>query len=195
MSGVDQWFTPPGVAEAFIHWSNVGEDDVVLEPAAGEGSLVPLRNRALCFEIDPASAFELQYWRPNALVFCENFLELPPPEEHVADVSLTNPPYSNDGEGTFIRQSLLWAPRCCALIRGGGVFGKGRFEKCWKYVRPTRIAHLIYRPRYLGPLGSETLYTPQYDYIAVDCVLRETPLELHDQLSDDLVKLSWVDWR
>jgi hypothetical protein len=148
----------------------------------------------LAFEIDPERVEELRYWRPRATVVCADFLALPPPAEPVADVCVTNPPYSADGEGTFLRQGLLWAPRCCGLIRAGALQGGGRFEKCWKYVRLTRIAQLVQRPHFEGIYGSRTKYTPQYDYIAVECVARETPLEREDE-SVDVVEISWVFWR
>jgi hypothetical protein len=194
MADLDQWFTPPGVAEAFLDWCRIGPDDVVLEPTAGEGALVPDRPGVLCFEIDPERVEELRYWRPQATVVCANFLGVPPPVEYVADVCVQNPPYSADGEGTFLRQGLLWAPRCCGLLRAGALQGAGRWEKCWRHVRVTRIANLVHRPYFEGILGSRTKYTPQYDYIAVECVARETPLERGDQ-SVDSIEVSWVFWR
>lgn len=190
-----QWFTPPGVSASFLAWSNISDDDIVLEPAAGEGALVPDRPGVLCFDIDPERVSELQYWRPHATALCSDFMAVPPPPEHVADVCIQNPPYAEDGEGTYLRQGLLWAPRCCALIRAGALQGRRRFEVCWSYVRPTRIACLIHRPHFLGPLGAKTKHHPQYDYIAVECVARETPLKYAEQMQGDKVEISWVAWK
>lgn len=194
MTILDQWLTPQGVAGAFLDWACIDDDDAVIEPAAGEGALVPDRYGVLAFEIDPERAEELRYWRPKATVIEADFLQVPPPQEYVADVCIENPPYSEDGEGTFIRQGLLWAPRCCGLLRAGAIQGNGRWEKCWRYVRPTRIASLIHRPHFHGAFGSRTKHTPQYDYIAVDCVLRETPLEKWEPHVDK-IEFSWVFWR
>jgi len=193
-ASLDQWLTPPGVGEAFLAWTGVKDDDVVLEPAAGEGALVPDRPGVLCFEVDPERADELRYWKPSATVVVADFMTTPPPAEHIADICIQNPPYSADGEGVFLRQGLLWAPRCCGLLRAGSLQGGGRFEKCWRYVRPTRIASLIYRPHFQGVYGSRTKHTPQYDYIAVECVLREEPLN-GLELSADKIEFSWVFWR
>lgn len=194
MAEFDQWLTPGGVAEAFLDWCDVKGDDVVIEPAAGEGALMPDRAGVLAFEIDPERVVEIQYWRPQATVICADFLRVPPPAEYVADVCIQNPPYSEDGEGTFIRQGLLWAPRCCGLLRAGAIQGNGRWEKCWRYVRPTRIASLVHRPHFQGIYGSETKFTPQYDFMAIECVLRAEPLERWEPHVDK-IDFSWVFWR
>jgi hypothetical protein len=194
MTVLDQWFTPDGVAEAFLGWANVSDSDIVLEPAAGEGALVPNRPGVLAFEIDPERVEELRYWRPQATVVCADFLQLPPPAEHVADVCIENPPYSEAGEGVFLYRGLLWAPRCCGLLRAGALQGSRRWDLCWRYVRPTRIASLVHRPHFQTIFGAKTQHTPQYDYMAIECVLREQPLEREVRAVDE-VEFSWVFWR
>lgn len=187
---LDQWLTPPSVAAEFWRWSRVREDDVVLEPAAGEGALIPLgRDNVLAFEIDPERAAELRYWRPEATVVCGNFLELPVPKNYVADVVLQNPPYSNAGEGTFIERALHWAPRVCALVRTSALHGGERFEVCWDKVQLTRIAYFKNRPKFLGPYGLTTKFTPAYDYVAVEAVRRVSPSE------KERPEVEWVSWR
>lgn len=194
MAELDQWFTPEGVSNAFQDWANIAPDDVVIDPAAGEGSLLPDRPGVLAFEIDPERVEELKYWKPQAIVVCADFLATPSPPEHVADVALQNPPYGQDGEGTFIYQSLLWAPRCCALIRISGLFGERRWHKCWRHVQVLRKAYLVHRPHFEGIFGSATAFTPQYDFVAVECVMREKPLE-KGEIPDDPQETSWVFWR
>jgi len=195
MPDFDQWLTPPGVAGAFMKWAKIGDTDVVLEPAAGEGALIPPNHRGVvAFEIDPERADELRYWKPLATIVCADFLQVPP-IYNFADVCIQNPPYSDDGEGTFLRRALQWAPRCCGLLRAGALQGAGRFEKCWKYVRPTRIGQLVHRPHFEGIYGSRTKHTPQYDFIVLECVLREQPLEREDETSHDVVEMSWLFWR
>lgn len=189
--GLCQWFTPPGVIEPFLEWADLG-DLPVLEPAAGEGALIPDRDGVLAFEIDPERVSELQYWRPKATVVCGNFLQAEPVP--FDGVSIQNPPYADDGEGAFIRQSLLWVPRTCALVRGAALHGKERFWSCWRYVRPTRIAVLVHRPQFLGPYGSKSKYGPQCEFVAVECVMRDVPLERPEDAQDD-VQIEWVSWR
>lgn len=193
MTDLCQWLTPDSVAQDFFAWAGVSDDDLVLEPAAGEGALVPNRPGVIAFELDPALVSELRYWRPDALVVAGDFLSAAPQQ---VDLGLLNPPYADDGEALFIRQALAWAPRVCALVRTLALHGKGRFRKCWKYVRPARISILTYRPHFLGPGGVPTKFTPEADYMAVECVLRPQPLR-DDQYNEFLtqVQLGWVDWR
>ncbi len=193
-----QWFTDPAIAEKFLQWSRVEDHHLVLEPAAGEGALVPNRPGVIAFELDPVLVEELKYWRPEATVICHDFLDVRPLLQ--VDVALLNPPYSGiapDGEGTFIHQSLKWAPRCCALVRTVSLHGKRRFEKCWRFVRPTRIAFIRERSKFLGPGGRPTDLNPYTDFCSIECVMRDEPLPLEaygkDWVSD--VEVSWVDWK
>jgi len=193
MSDLCQWLTPDPVAQEFLNWARVGENDLVLEPAAGEGALVPNRPGVVAFELDRDMARELQYWRPDALVINADFLTVEPPIR--ASVGVLNPPYADDGEGKFIRQALAWAPRVCALVRTLALHGQKRFELCWRYVKPTRIAILTHRPRFLGPRGVPTKHNPEADYMAVECMLRDSPLPKngHNLLTE--VDITWVNWR
>jgi hypothetical protein len=186
---LSQWLTPPSVAAAFWQWARVGSEDVVLEPAAGEGALIPLgRSGVLAFELDPERAAELRYWRPDATVVCGDFLALPVPGHHVADVAVSNPPYNDAGEGTFIERALHWAPRVCALVRTSALHGGERFEVCWSSVALTRIAYFKNRPKFLGPMGLTTKFTPAYDYVALEAVRRQSKLP-------DKPEVTWVSWR
>ena len=194
MTELCQWITPPRVAQAFLAWSNIKDDDIVLDPAAGDGALTPNRPGVLAFEIDPELIGELRYWRPQATVLNCDFLTIPPLAQ--VDLAVLNPPYSNDGEGVFIRQTLQWAPRACALVRTVALHGRARFEACWRYVQPTRLAILVHRPRFLGPGSARTPHNPEADYMAVECVLRQQPLAL-DEHENWVVPLTmqWVNWR
>jgi len=189
-----QYLTPDSVARQFLKWANFTDDDTILEPAAGEGSLTPNRPGVLAFEMDRNLASELRYWRFQAEVINADFLATEP--QISLSVAILNPPYAADGEALFIRQSLAWAPRACALVRTLALHGQGRFEKCWRYVKPTRIAILKHRPKFLGPRLLPTKYTPEADYMAVECVLRDQPLPkdgYNDILTD--IQLSWVNWK
>jgi hypothetical protein len=193
-----QWFTPYDFSQSFLRWANIGDGDTIIEPAAGEGALVPDRPGVLAIEIDPELIDELRYWRPEATIVNANFLEMEPPSSPVFDVCTQNPPFARiceDGEGVFIERSLRWAHRTCAIIRTAGLHGKGRFEKCWRFVRPTRIALLRDRPKYLGPGGRPTDMNPMTEFCAVECVLRDEPLPL-DAFEDYEIecKIQWVDW-
>jgi hypothetical protein len=182
------------VARAFLDWCHIRDDDLVLEPAAGEGILVPDRPGVLAVELDTSLAQELRYWRPRATVLNCDFLALPPLLQ--VDVAVQNPPYSDGGEGVFIRRALDWAPRTCALVRTVALHGQERFELCWRFVQPLRIAILEHRPRFLGPGGVRTPHNPEADYMAIEAVLRRHPLSLEDY-SDwiSALTIQWVYWR
>lgn len=193
-----QWFTDPSFARSFMRWLGVGEHETYLEPAAGEGALVPDRPGVIAIEIDAELIAELKYWRPEATIINANFLDLEPPSSPIIDVCGQNPPFARiceDGEGIFIHQSLLWAHRTGAIIRTAGLHGKGRFEKCWRFVRPVRIAFLVNRPKFLGPGGRPTDMNPMTEFCAVECVLRDEPLPVGgygDYVVD--AKIQWVAW-
>jgi hypothetical protein len=184
-----QWFTPPTVAEQFLAWCRLRPDDVLLEPAAGEGALIPEDHpQVMAFEIDPDRCAELRVNRPLATVACCDFLSLPVPERPVADVAVQNPPYVDDGEGIFIERALHWARRVCALIRLEALHGKDRYARCWQHVQLTRLAVLIHRPHYLGPYGARTKYHPQYSYVALEAIPRNGQEAFP-------VETSWVHWK
>lgn len=184
-----QWFTPPSVAEQFLAWCRLCPDDVLLEPAAGEGALIPEDHaQVMAFEIDPDRCAELRNNRPLATVVCANFLSLSSPAAPVADVCVQNPPYIDDGEGIFIERALHWAPRVCALIRLEALHGKERYAQCWQHVQLTRLAILVHRPRYLGPFGARTKHHPQYSYVALEAVRANGQ-------SNFQVETSWVHWK
>lgn len=183
-----QWLTAPSIAAAFLDWCHVGDNDSVLEPAAGEGALVPEgHSRVTAYEIDHERASELQRHRPLARVVCEDFLAQPAPDEPVFDVCVTNPPYSGNGEGVFIERGVRWARRVCALVRLEAFHGSTRYEACWSRVSLRRVAFLVHRPRFLGPFGAATGYSPKYAYVAVEA----TALDSHAGSPE----VSWVTWR
>jgi hypothetical protein len=148
----------------------------------------------MAVELDPRLVPELRYWRPQAHIVQADFLALEP--RQVFKVAVLNPPYSNAWEGIFIRQSLLWAPRACALVRTVALHGKKRFETCWRFVQPTRIAILTQRPRFLGPGYAPTPHNPEADYMAIECVLRPEPLPLEAYGAwATVADIEWVNWR
>lgn len=193
-----QWLTDPVFAGNFMQWLKVEDHETYLEPAAGEGALVPDRPGVTAVEIDVELIEELRYWRPEATIINADFLKLEPPPSPIIDVCGQNPPFARiveDGEGVFIERSLRWAKRTGAIIRTAGLHGKGRFEKCWRFVRPTRIAFLVNRPKFLGPGGRPTDMNPMTEFCTVECVLRDEPLPI-DGYADYVVdaQLQWVDW-
>jgi len=184
---LDQWLTPPGVASDFLDWCCIGADESLLEPSVGEGSLIPVgHERVLAIDIDPERLRILKRIHPQADTLCANFLELEPPKQPYLDVSTLNPPFSSGGEGTFIRQALRWARRACALVRADALHGKYRHDVCWSQgVALTRLAFLVYRPRFRGPFGQLTPHPPKYDYVALEAVLGP-PVR---------PEVEWVTWR
>ncbi len=188
-----QWFTPPAVAFPFLDWCRIKDSDIVLDPAAGEGALTPRRPGVIAVELDPTLLPDLRYWRPDAQVILGDFLTLEPQK---VDLAVLNPPYSAGNEGIFIRQTLKWAQRCCALIRTVALHGKKRFENCWRFVQPTKIVILTQRPKFVGPKNVPTKFNPEADYAAIECVLRNETLPL-DAYSSwvSATTIGWVNRR
>jgi tRNA1(Val) A37 N6-methylase TrmN6 len=181
-----QWFTPTSVSEKFLEWCRIAPTDVLLEPAAGEGALIPeYHSQVLAFEIDPDRCTELRNNRPLATVICSDFLCLPPPSSPIADVAVQNPPFTNNGEGMFIDRALSWAQRTCALVRLEALHGKCRYA-CWKNVKILRLAILVHRPKFLGPFGGKTKFHPRYSYVALEAV-RPSP--------GKSCEIEWVQWQ
>jgi len=185
-----QWLTPPTVAAAFMQWANIEPSDVLVEPAAGEGALIPHAHaQVLAFEIDPDRIEVLRAIHPQATALCADFLKIEPPAIPSADVAVMNPPYTAGGEGVFVDQALKWAPRVCALVRADALHGKQRYALCWgNGVKLSRIAFFVYRPRFLGPFGVKTPHPPKRDYIAIEAYRDGSRGLLNTEVS-------WVDWR
>lgn len=183
---LDQWLTPPGVAADFLTWACVEPYESLLEPSAGEGSLVPAGHaQVLAVDLDPERLDVLQQVHPQADVLCTNFLELTPPKQPYLDVAVLNPPFSNGGEGTFIERSLRWARRAYALVRADALHGAFRYEACWsKGLGIPRMAFLVHRPRFRGPFGQLTPHPPKYDYVALEVIRGPAT-----------TRVEWVTWR
>jgi len=144
---LDQYFTPPEVAEAFASWSRVWEARSVLEPSAGEGALIdvldPDRQLVTAVEVDAPYADYLVEIYENVHVIHGDFLEVTLPGGY--DLAFGNPPYKNGLDIEFVLKALTLCDRVCFIMQSRILHGSGRFEKLWKNVRLNRIAHFVQR--------------------------------------------------
>lgn len=120
---LEQFFTPPEVAQRAAHYLDIGHTDVrrVLEPSAGAGALVrALRDyeveQIVMVEIDPALADALSDQAgPDDVVICADFLSWEPhPLSPPIDAVLMNPPFGNGADIAHVTRALHY-------LRPGGV--------------------------------------------------------------------------
>jgi hypothetical protein len=67
-----------------------------------------------------------------------------------------------------------------------GLYGKERYACCWQHVQLPRLAVLVRRPLFLGPLGVPTKFNPKCSYVAIEA--QAGSAEVH------YTKMSWVHW-
>lgn len=127
---LEQFFTPPAIAERVAELAELREGHLVLEPSAGSGELV----RAACWrganvlavEVDsglmPALLDVADLWPGRVRRVCEDFFEWLPEYEAYAgapwngpvDRVMMNPPFGNGRDMTHVMKAL-------AHLRPGGI--------------------------------------------------------------------------
>lgn len=181
---LSQWYTPPALAERVWEWGTrgMGTGLRVLEPAAGQGSLVKpaLRDlrvrRVTAVDIDPRNAAALKQLphrgHGRLAVVRGDFRSFTPRDRF--DIGLTNPPYENDQDVDFILNLLGFAPRVVGIFRSALVHGSddnpkrlGRWERLWSRVDLTRLVWLCNRPKFGEGTGALS------DFIVAEFVRRE----------------------
>lgn len=116
---LEQFFTPPELAERLVRLAGVRVGQHVLEPSAGAGNLVRPAVAAgalvTAIEIDPHLAAGLTAEGPHGAVFVFNgsFLSWEPAPLPPIDVVLMNPPFSGGKDVAHVRHA--WS-----LLREGG---------------------------------------------------------------------------
>jgi hypothetical protein len=172
---LDQWFTSPKIAQAFVDWCRVEPGTHVLEPAAGGGALVkPLLAAGAkvdAYEIDPAWAAYLRREVPDPELYVNkpsDFLGEPFPRASYS-LAVMNPPLSDGLDGVFLaRVGRYWARRTCSIIQTRTFHSQKRREEVWDLVKVQRVQHLSARPSF--GRGS-----PAGDFSFVEVVLRAEP--------------------
>lgn len=150
---LDQFFTPPPIAQTFVNWSRWWESQTIIEPSAGGGALLePMldvksssRHHFIAVELDNdfAEILERSYAHDmNVEIIHGDYLET---KIDKADLWLGNPPYSNRRDERFVEKGLQEADRVCALLQTRFIHSKQRWETIWSQAHLTRIGHFALR--------------------------------------------------
>lgn len=198
---LSQWYTPRELAERIVGWARVARGYRVLEPAAGRGALIePLRplleERAIevvAVEIDPANVEHLRErfaGLPVEVVHAD-FLSVDPWRLTEArcgarfDLALENPPYEGDRDAAFVARSMELARRTVALLRSAFRHGAHRQRTVWRHALLVRVAELVQRPQFDGPVIGSALSD-----FAVFELMRRGGLERYDG-AEDRARVEW----
>lgn len=178
---LDQYFTEDHVARAFAIWARAWEADRVLEPSAGEGALLDQldldRQQVTAVEIDAPYAEYLIDVYEKVHVVHGDFMKVTLPTNY--DLALGNPPYRNGLDVEFTIRALTLARRVCFIMQTRTLHGIRRYNRLWKNVRLTRIAHFVQRA-FPGAI---------YDYSAFEIL----PSPQKGWATGLPVQVSWID--
>jgi len=196
-----QWYTPPWLADRLWDWwleqhaqGGRGWDQLyVLEPAAGNGSLIrpALASgrvaAAAAIDIDERNVRALRTLKgryPDLMVTHGDFLAL----AHNGSsfhVCLMNPPYENGQDVDFILRAFVWTRCVVGIFRSAIVHGDERYERLWRHVDLVRGKWLRRRPVFgKGQKGDSALS----DFVVLELAQRDRPREENEDLT---VSLGW----
>lgn len=181
---LEQWFTPPRLAERFVQWSLAGADGIedVLEPTAGDGAIVrqivrQSSARVVAIEIDRRFADALRS-DAELIAACQvpeivssDFLSWHP-GARCFDVAICNPPFAIATK--VIDHSLRFCKRACAIVPATVKHSEDRFD-FWRCHAITREAVLANRPRFIGAKNM----SPATDFLLIE-VVRMTSIEVNN---------------
>lgn len=161
---LDQFFTRPKVARAFVRWSR--PHGRVLEPSAGEGALLKPNQsvRWTAVEIDAARAEWIKRHGWAEEVIAGDFLRFACECDRTWDLLCSNPPYSNGRDADFVeawRDNAL-SQRSTWLLPTNFLHSATRKERIWRWVKLTRVGVLSNRPHFTAVDAKDT--GPKRDY-------------------------------
>jgi predicted RNA methylase len=159
-----QWHTPPKLAAKMAtEHADLIRDHLVIEPAAGGGSLVRAAldvgaELVVAVEIDPAwckrlrERFEREIDEARVMVVEADFLAMVARAGHTwsFDVSLSNPPFDDGLDTRFLEALRPIAPDHVTLTNASALFGRERFDRVWSRSHVRRESKLVQRPRFGG---------------------------------------------
>lgn len=177
-----QWFTRPTLGESLLDlvgpWlSDMRQRDVsirVLEPSAGQGTLVRILRRRVpqatidAVEIDARWGPMLSEAGASSVSICD-YLERPAPAKRY-DLITANPPFTAGVEADHVGKMLDEGERIALILPTRGLHGRDRWSSIWKrmgrdwWLRQQK--NLIARPAFGADGGSD-------EYVLLD--LRRTP--------------------
>ncbi len=176
---VDGFFTDPRDADKLALFARTTNEDIVLEPCAGHGSLVhslmrlpePPR-KIIAYEQHPPFFNRLKeecsvYGERVELRFGDFFRS-----SEKFSVCVMNPPYKKFLDIRFVEHALTQCGRVIALLWSNSLFNKKR-ALVWNSSHVTRINLLANRPRpFLR--GDKKQLKPMRDYIMIECMASPT---------------------
>ncbi len=122
-----QFSTPPAIAFLLSYLVNNQDDELLLEPSAGTGSLlVWSKNQIFANEIDPRRLEMLRILGVSATAFNAEFIDDYLPPEIRPDCLLMNPPFSSNGGRTANNSSKFGfrhVESALERLKKGGKFG------------------------------------------------------------------------
>ena len=167
---LSQWFTPPTIAlqmaELLAAGMTTPEHAMILEPAAGSGSLVAAARLVMpecsitAHELDPSWAKHLRAFGGRIEVVQGDYLTAPAPcGEHAwYGGALLNTPFEDGADAAFLSKAMDESHTVVALLRLVALTGVARHKEVWSRVEPTpgRPPDLVKRVR-SGPWALEEL--------------------------------------
>lgn len=165
---LQQWHTPPRLAARMCDESiDLIEGAHVLEPSAGGGALVRAAldvgaEHVTAVEIDPLwcrrlrARFAVGIDHGRVEVIEADFLawvQTLRTARYAFDVAVTNPPFDDGRDTTFLAALVGVAPWCVALTNASALSGVERWERVWSRTHVHRVAHLVRRPQFSGAPG------------------------------------------
>lgn len=172
---LDQYFTPPALAKAFVEWADIKPGATVLEPSAGDGALVRWipdhvrRVTAIDVKwangmgpvIEAAGDKRLTVFEGDSLI-----------ERGTYDVAIMNPPYGyviHEGnrvaaDRLHVQHALRHAKDVYCLVRANFLWGQDRYNHILRYARVLGMAVLVRRPNFVGPALHPDQTSPRHDY-------------------------------
>jgi len=149
-----QWLTPSDLAARMVEWAGVRPGMRVLEPSAGDGSIVaPLLAAGadvVAVEADKTLTWKLVDMKTRSDFELRHFDFLQLSDLGAFDLAVMNPPYENGQDLEHVLHALEFAPRVVALLRLVFLAGQERGRGLWSKHTLRRLAVLSSRPRFRG---------------------------------------------
>lgn len=175
--GLDQYFTEQDLAERWCEWLELPRGARVLEPSAGDGTIVralPKNVSVTAVELDPIMVKTLNGLKRPALEVVEgDFLQFER-GPGAFDVAVMNPPYGKGADGRHVAHALSMAKRVSCLVRANFMHGKNRHREVFSIAEVTRRINLVVRPTFHGPTHeAKGAFGARHEYIILELVRRE----------------------
>lgn len=174
---LDQYFTDPDLAARWVEWLEIPRGAKVLEPSAGDGTIVkalPKNVHVTAVELDDPTYQALTLLKRPALeVVHSDFLKFER-GPNAFDLAVMNPPYGNGADGRHVAHALAMAKRVSCLVRTNFLHGKNRYREVFSIAEVTRRINLVTRPVFHGPTHeAKGGHTARHEYVILELARRD----------------------